>query len=202
MPAIVREFGIQPYVSMADKMRRFTEDRTDDTLDEIWVLEHYPVYTLGLNGKMEHLLNPNLIPVINTDRGGQITYHGPGQLVVYPLLDLKRLKLDLRQLVTILEDSMIVTLAKLGITAVSKPKAPGVYVSEKKIGSIGIRIKQKGCYHGLSLNNNMDLTPFDHINTCGFKDLQVTQIKDFEVNISIEELGKIVIDSIKSTLSL
>jgi len=192
---------MQPYEPIWREMQGFTEGRTPETNDEIWVLEHLPVYTLGLNGKHEHLLNPGDIPVIQSDRGGQVTYHGPGQLIVYTLLDIKRRKLGIRQLVTLLEQSMVTTLAQFGITAIANPQAPGVYVGGKKIGSIGIRIKNNASYHGISFNNNMDLTSFNHINTCGFKDLQVTQLADFGVNISTSELAIPVVQAINSTLT-
>ena len=200
MPAIIRELGLQPYEAIWKDMQQFTQERTNDTSDEIWVLEHLPVYTLGLNGKQEHLLNPGNIPVIQCDRGGQVTYHGPGQLIVYTLLDIKRLELGIRQLVTLLEQSMITALAQFGLTAVAKPEAPGVYVNGKKIGSIGIRIKKNCSYHGISLNNNLDLTPFDHINTCGFKDLQVTQLADFGISISTADLAIPVVNAINASL--
>mgnify|MGYP001501969138 CR=1 FL=1 len=197
---IIRNLGLQPYETIWRAMQQFTQERTEETPDEIWVLEHLPVYTLGLNGKPEHLLNPGLIPIIKSDRGGQVTYHGPGQLVVYTLLDIKRLKLGIRQLVTLLEQSMIAALAQFGLAAVAKPEAPGVYVNNKKIGSIGIRIKNNASYHGISLNNNMDLIPFDHINTCGFRDLQVTQLADFGIDISMAELAKPLIKAINASL--
>lgn len=197
---IIRELGLQPYETIWKDMQRFTQERTDETPDEIWILEHLPVYTLGLNGKAEHLLNPGDIPVIHCDRGGQVTYHGPGQLVIYTLLDIKRLKLGIRQLVTLLEQAMITTLAQFDITAVAKPEAPGVYVNDKKIGSIGIRIKKNCSYHGISLNNNMDLTPFDPINTCGFRDLQVTQLADFGISVSTTELAIPVVQALNSAL--
>jgi lipoyl(octanoyl) transferase len=200
MPAIIRKLGLQPYETVWQDMQCFTQDRTSETPDEIWVLEHLPVYTLGLNGKMEHLLNPGEIPVVKSDRGGQVTYHGPGQLVIYTLLDLKRLKLGVRQLVTLLEQAMITVLAQFNVTAFAKPEAPGVYANGKKIGSIGIRIKKNCSYHGISLNNNMDLTPFNHINTCGFKDLQVTQLEDFGITISTTELSIPVINAINASL--
>lgn len=198
---IIRNLGLQPYETIWRAMQQFTQERTEETPDEIWVLEHLPVYTLGLNGKPEHLLNPGLIPIIKSDRGGQVTYHGPGQLVVYTLLDIKRLKLGIRQLVTLLEQSMIAALAQFGLAAVAKPEAPGVYVNNKKIGSIGIRIKNNASYHGISLNNNMDLIPFDHINTCGFRDLQVTQLADFGVSVSTTELAIPVVQAINSALT-
>jgi lipoyl(octanoyl) transferase len=197
---IIREFGLQPYESIWKDMQNFTQKRTDETPDEIWVLEHHPLYTLGLNGKREHLLNTGNIPVIQCDRGGQVTYHGPGQLIIYLLIDIKRLKLGIRPLVTLLEQAMIAALAQFGITATAKPEAPGVYVGDRKIGSIGIRIKNNSSYHGISLNNNMDLTPFNHINTCGFKDLQVTQLADFGVNISNHELSVPIIQAINASL--
>lgn len=201
MSVVIRGLGLQPYETIWRAMQQFTQERIDETTDEIWVLEHLPVYTLGLNGKIEHLLNPGNIPIIQCDRGGQITYHGPGQLVVYTLLDIKRLKLGIRQLVSLLEQSMIAALAQFGLAAVAKPEAPGVYVNNKKIGSIGIRIKNNASYHGISLNNNMDLTPFDHINTCGFRDLQVTQLADFGVSVSTTELAIPVVQAINSALT-
>lgn len=171
-------------------MQAFTLERDKETADEIWIVEHPSVYTLGLSGKREHLLNTEpSIPVVNTDRGGQVTYHGLGQLVVYPLLDIDRLNIGVREMVTILEQAMISTLAQYGIKAVSQPKAPGVYVNDKKIGSIGLRVKKGCCYHGLSINNDMDLTPFDSINTCGFPSLEVTQLADLKVNIKTYELA-------------
>ena len=200
MSVLVRELGLQPYEPIWRDMQRFAQERDEETADEIWVLEHHPVYTLGLNGKPEHLLNPGLIPVIQTDRGGQVTYHGPGQLVVYVLLDIKRLRLGIRQLVTLLEQAMIHTLQQYDINAVAKLEAPGVYVGDKKIGSIGIRIKNNSSYHGLSLNNDMDLTPFDHINPCGFKGLQVAQLADFGVNSTTDELAAMVVKAINAGL--
>jgi lipoyl(octanoyl) transferase len=197
MQFVVRNLGLQPYESIWRDMQQFTLDRTTDTADEIWVVEHYPVYTLGLNGKREHLLEITSIPVINSDRGGQITYHGPGQLIVYLLMDIKRKHIGIRQLVTTLEQSMISALAFYGISASAKANAPGVYVDEKKIGSIGLRIKNNSSYHGLSLNNNMDLSPFDHINTCGYSGLKVTQLVDLGIAIDNAQLAIPVIQSIQ-----
>lgn len=201
MSFIIRELGLQPYTAVWRKMQNFTEQRINSTPDELWILEHQPVYTLGLNGKQEHVLNPGSVAVVQCDRGGQVTYHGPGQLVVYTLIDIKRLELGIRPLVTLLEQAMITALAKYDITAVAKPEAPGVYVNDKKIGSIGIRIKNNCSYHGVSLNNNMDLTPFNHINTCGFKDLQVTQLADFGVSVNTLDLGKAVVQAINTSIS-
>jgi lipoyl(octanoyl) transferase len=197
---VIRSLGLQDYESVWHNMQQFTQNRSHETPDEIWVVEHFPVYTLGLNGKRVHLLNTGNIPVINSDRGGQITYHGPGQLVIYTLLDIKRLNLGIRQLVTILEQAMISTLAQQDITAVSRVDAPGVYVNDKKIGSIGLRIKKNCSYHGLSLNNDMDLRPFDYINTCGYSGLKVTQLSDLGVTISTDQLASSVIQAIATAL--
>ena len=183
-------------------MQQFTQNRSHETPDEIWSVEHFPVYTLGLNGKREHLLNIGNIPVINSDRGGQVTYHGPGQLVIYTLLDIKRLKINIRELVTLLEFAMITTLAEYGIIAVSRADAPGVYVNDKKIGSIGLRIKKNCSYHGLSLNNDMDLRPFDHINTCGYSGLKVTQLADLGVSVSTKQLASSVIQAITTAFPI
>lgn len=201
MPITVRDLGVQPYETTWQAMQRFTLERDAEALDEIWFTEHPAVYTLGLNGKREHLLNTGDIPVVGTDRGGQVTYHGPGQLVVYTLLDIKRLNLGVRQLVTTLEQAMIATLAHYGISAAARPDAPGVYVDGKKIGSIGLRIKKNCSYHGLSLNNNMDLRPFDRINTCGYPGLEVTQLADLGVTAGNAELAAHIIETINTAVS-
>lgn len=181
-------------------MQDYTLARDENSTDEIWIVEHPPVFTQGLNGKPEHLLQVSDIPVVNADRGGQITYHAPGQLVVYTLIDIKRRGLGVRQLVTVIEQAMIVALAQYGLQAAARAEAPGVYIQDKKIGSVGLRIK-KGCsYHGLSLNNNMDLTPFSYINPCGYQGLQVTQLADLGVNIKTNELAIPVVKSIINTL--
>lgn len=198
---IISDLGLQDYTTTWKNMQRYTEERSSDCQDQLWIVEHNPVYTLGLNGKTEHLLNVGNIPVIQSDRGGQATYHGPGQLVIYTLFDIKRLELNIRELVSLLECSMINTLAELGISASAKIDAPGVYVEGKKIGSIGLRIKKNCSYHGLSLNNNMDLKPFDHINTCGYSDLKVTQLSDLGVNIDTDLLANSLVRNITSTLS-
>jgi lipoyl(octanoyl) transferase len=201
MPITLRNLGIQSYESTWQDMQRYTQNRDADSTDEIWITEHPPVYTLGLNGKREHLLNIIDIPIINSDRGGQVTYHGPGQLIIYTLLDIKRLNLGIRSLVTTLEQAMISALAQYGILAVAKTDAPGVYVNDKKIGSIGLRIKKNCSYHGLSINNHMDLGPFDHINTCGYSGLEVTQLANLGVTISNAELAIPVTEAILTALT-
>lgn len=164
-------------------MRQFTDQRNENTADELWLVEHPPVYTQGQAGKAEHLLNPGDIPVIQTDRGGQITYHGPGQLVVYPLLNIRRLGCNVRSLVTALESTVIALLQTYAIKATARTDAPGVYVNGKKIASLGLRIRRGFSYHGVSINVNMDLEPFSYIHPCGYQDLQMTQLKDyFNVN--------------------
>lgn len=159
-------------------MQRFVDQRTVDTPDQIWFLEHPPVYTLGMNGKREHVLAAGDVPVIDIDRGGQVTYHGPGQLVVYPLLDLRRLGIGVRPLVVALENAIIATVADWGIEAVGKRDAPGVYVEGRKLASLGLRIRRGSSYHGLALNVAMDLEPFRRINPCGYPGLEVTQLVD------------------------
>jgi lipoyl(octanoyl) transferase len=197
---IIKNLGLQPYQTTLAQMQQFTALRDESSKDEIWIVEHPPVYTLGLAGKREHLLTATEIPVVNADRGGQITYHGQGQLVIYTLLDINRLKLNSRQLVTLLENAMIAALAQYGIIAQARADAPGVYVQNKKIGSIGLRVKKGYCYHGLSLNNAMDLTPFEMINPCGYAGLQVTQLADFGIHISTQELAVPVISFLLTAL--
>ncbi len=175
---IIRQLGLVPYLPTWEKMRTFTETRTPDTCDEIWFLSHPPVFTQGQAGKPEHLLYPSDIEVVQTDRGGQVTYHGPGQLIVYCLIDLKRKNWGIRRLVTLIETAVIEMLASEGIEAHAKQDAPGVYVGDAKICSLGLRVKRGCSYHGLALNVNMDLKPFNQINPCGYKDLAVCQTKD------------------------
>jgi lipoyl(octanoyl) transferase len=163
-------------------MRYLAEHPKSDREDQLWFLSHKPVYTQGQAGGAEHILNPGAIPVIQIDRGGQVTYHGPGQLVVYLLLNIKRRGIGVRQLVDLIEQSLIATLAEFGVDAQTRAKAPGVYVNDAKIAALGLRIKNGWSYHGLSLNINMDLAPFAGINPCGFENLQVCQLADFKSN--------------------
>lgn len=173
---LIRELGLQPYAPVWQKMQAFTDTRSGDSRDEIWLLQHEPVFTQGQAGKPEHLLNPGDIPVVQVDRGGQVTYHGPGQLIVYLLIDLRRRKLGVRDLVDTIEQSIVAMLADYGIEAYPKPDAPGVYVDEKKICSLGLRIRRGCSFHGLALNLNMDLEPFLRINPCGYAGLEMTQV--------------------------
>lgn len=186
--AIIRHMGVQDYASTLEKMQQFNAERSAETADEIWFLEHPPVFTLGTNGKEEHLLNPENIPLVQSDRGGQVTYHGPGQLVVYVLLDVKRKKMGVRNLVTALENSVIKFLAKHGVQANADPKAPGVYVQGEKIAALGLRIKKGGCYHGLSLNVDIDLSDFDRINPCGYPGMQVTSLQKLGINPGMQQV--------------
>ena len=169
-------------------MHYYTDQRDDQSRDEIWLVEHPPVFTQGQAGKAEHLLMPGDIPVVQSDRGGQVTYHGPGQQVMYVLIDVKRRKLGVRQLVTILEETVIATLAEFGVSARARADAPGVYVGEEKICSLGLRIR-KGCsFHGLALNVAMDLSPFLRINPCGYAGMSMTQLKNFEPEVTTEQV--------------
>jgi lipoyl(octanoyl) transferase len=173
---IIRPLKPCDYMTAWDAMRSFTDTRTENTLDEVWLIEHPPVYTLGQNGKREHILNPGNIPVIPVDRGGQVTYHGPGQLMLYALIDLRRKKIGVRDLVTALEQSVVAMLADYNIIANAKPDAPGVYVNGAKICSLGLRVRRGCSYHGLALNVALDLKPFSGINPCGYTNLTMTQI--------------------------
>ncbi len=199
-PLTVRDLGLRSYKPVFQAMQTFSSARLTSTPDELWLLQHTPVFTQGLNGKPEHLLNPGSIPVIPVDRGGQITYHGPGQLVVYCLLDIKRAGLGVRQLVTLLEQSVVALLATYGIRACARPEAPGVYVNKRKIAALGLRIRRQRCYHGLSLNVDMDLEPFERINPCGYPDLKVTQLKELGVIATLEEVSAQLLEQLASRL--
>lgn len=172
------QLGLADYAPVFEAMKAFNDARSEATEDELWVVEHPPVFTQGLAGKPEHLLIRDDIPVVQIDRGGQITYHGPGQLVVYTLIDFKRRQTSVRHIVSALENSIIATLAEYGIAAAADPERPGVYVGAKKIASLGLRIKNGAVYHGLALNINMDLSPFTHINPCGYAGMEMTQMAD------------------------
>lgn len=182
----LRSLGRREYEPVFAAMRAFTEGRDAATSDELWSVEHPPVFTQGLAGKVEHLLAPGDIPVVQVDRGGQVTYHGPGQVVVYCLLDVRRLGLSVRGLVTILERSVIDLLAAYRIVGRTRPDAPGVYVEDAKVASLGLRLRQGRSYHGLSLNVAMDLEPFTRINPCGYPGLRVTQLRDLGIDLTPE----------------
>ena len=175
---IIRRLGLQDYEPIWKSMRYIAEHPNDKRGDEIWLLSHKPVFTLGQAADRKNILDSGNIPVIDIDRGGQVTYHGPGQLVAYILLDIRKRRMNVRDLVSALESSMVNALSHFGITAQTRPKAPGVYVNEAKIGALGLRIKNGKSYHGLSLNVDMDLAPFSKINPCGFENLEVTQVSD------------------------
>ncbi|EOU2463659.1 lipoyl(octanoyl) transferase LipB [Vibrio navarrensis] len=175
---VVKRLGRQDYSPVWQAMHQFTDQRSEETLDEVWLVEHNPVFTQGQAGKAEHLLNTGDIPVVQSDRGGQVTYHGPGQLVVYFLINLRRKKLGVRDLVTTIENLVINTLKAYNIDSAARPDAPGVYVDGKKICSLGLRIR-KGCsFHGLALNVNMDLSPFLRINPCGYQGMEMIQVSE------------------------
>lgn len=189
---LIRNLGLQPYEPVSRAMHEFTDARDDTTPDEIWLVEHTPVFTQGQAGKAEHVLAPGDIPVIQSDRGGQVTYHGPGQQVMYVLINLKRRKVGVRELVTLLEKTVINTLATQGIQAQARADAPGVYVEGKKICSLGLRIR-KGCsFHGLALNIDMDLAPFMRINPCGYAGMEMTQVSQLASDVEIESIRTIL----------
>lgn len=198
---LVRHLGIQPYEPVSQAMHDFTDMRDDTTPDEIWLVEHMPVFTQGQAGKAEHLLMTGDIPVIQSDRGGQVTYHGPGQQVMYVLLNLKRRKLGVRELVTLLEQTVVNTLAEYGIEGHPRADAPGVYVGESKICSLGLRIR-KGCsFHGLALNINMDLTPFQRINPCGYAGMEMTQMRQWVESATPENIRPVLLKNVLALLN-
>ncbi|HMK14586.1 MAG TPA: lipoyl(octanoyl) transferase LipB [Burkholderiales bacterium] len=192
----VKRLGLVEYLPTWHAMQDFTARRNADTEDELWLLQHLPVYTLGLNGKQEHLPQDSAIQVIKTDRGGQITYHGPGQIIAYLLLDMGRLNIGARGLVRRMEQSVIDLLESYGISAQARIDAPGVYVNGSKIAALGLRIKQGCCYHGLALNVDMDLRPFRAINPCGHPGMQVTQLRDLGVAESLDRVSEKLIEKL------
>ncbi len=187
----------QAYTTILQQMKDFTTSRLADTQDQLWLLEHLPVFTQGQAGKQEHILNPGTIEITQSDRGGQVTYHGPGQLMIYVLWDVKRLGLTVKSLVCLLESFVISLLAKYSITAHCIAGAPGIYVENKKIASLGLRIKKGACYHGISLNVAMDLEPFSRINPCGFKNLEMTQIAAYRSDISLTQVQTDILNIIQ-----
>jgi len=200
MQLIMRDLGRSDYQETLLKMQAFTASRSAQNADELWLTEHDSVYTMGLNRK-DVRLPANNIPLVNVDRGGKITYHGLGQVIIYLLIDLNRRNLKVRQLVNIIENSIIELLANFNITAVAKNDAPGVYVNGKKIASVGLRLKNNCCYHGLSLNVDMDLTPFEAIDPCGYKGLEMTQIKDLGIENTSQQMGEALLKLLQNKLT-
>ena len=180
-PALIvkRLDGLQPYIPLWEEMQKYTDNRGPESPDQIWLLEHSPVFTQGQTGKAEHVLNAGGIPIVKTDRGGQVTYHGPGQLVAYLLIDLRRRKLGVRSIVTRIEQAIINMLQTYGVKAQARADAPGVYIDQAKIASLGLRVRRGCTFHGLALNIDMDLSPFSRINPCGYAGLKMVQLKDF-----------------------
>ncbi|MEI2266932.1 lipoyl(octanoyl) transferase LipB [Erwinia sp. CGal63] len=189
----VRQLGLQPWAPVSQAMHDFTNQRTQETPDELWLVEHPPVFTQGQAGKAEHLLTPGDIPVMQSDRGGQITYHGPGQQVMYVLVNLRRRKTGVRELVTAIEQTVIATLADYGVVAAARADAPGVYVDGKKICSLGLRIRNGCSFHGLALNVAMDLSPFMRINPCGYAGLEMTQLAAFKEGVTLADVQPLLV---------
>ena len=197
---IIRQLGLQEYDLIWKKMQDFTAQRDEATADELWCLQHPPIFTMGLNGKKKHLLNIKDIPVIKIDRGGQVTYHGPGQLIIYTLIDLARLNIGVKELVNIIEKSIIDLLSDYRVDAQGKENAPGVYVADAKIAALGLRIKKNKSYHGLSLNIDMDLTPFQQINPCGYEGLAVTQLADLSTTEKYQDVSERLVSHLSKRL--
>ncbi|MFB1014307.1 MAG: lipoyl(octanoyl) transferase LipB [Alteromonadaceae bacterium] len=190
---IIRKLNTMNYIDVWQAMKKFTDDRNDDTLDELWLVEHPPVFTQGQAGKEEHLLMPGDIEVLKVDRGGQVTYHGPGQQVIYFMINLRRKKIGVRQLVTLIEKSIVAALKDYDINAYAKADAPGVYVDEKKVASLGLRVRKSCSFHGLALNVNMDLSPFLRINPCGYAGLEMVQTADMNGPKDVESAGNALV---------
>ncbi len=197
----IQFLGRQPYEKIVTRMQQFTANRHEKTIDEIWITEHDPVFTLGFNGKIEHIITECDIPVVRTDRGGQVTYHAPGQIVVYLLIDIKRRELGIRNLVRLIEQAIINLLNDYTITAQGDINAPGVYVGNKKIAALGLRVKQKGTYHGLALNVDMDLTPYQYINPCGVTNAEITQLVDFGITDNSTVIANKLVEKITLLLN-
>ncbi len=199
---IVRHLGLRDYEPVWHEMQQFTEQRSKNTADEIWLLEHPPVFTLGLNGKHEHILDAGDIPIIQCDRGGQVTYHGPGQLIAYLLFDLKRRNLGVKQLVNKIEQAIIDLLSDSGIKSQRRDKAPGIYIEDAKIAALGLRVRRGCSYHGLSLNIDMDLEPFTRINPCGYANLKAVQIHDVLPDSTIGDTSTALLKQLEKQFGL
>lgn len=190
MDIITKKLGLQPYLSCWEAMRLYTENRDADSEDQLWLVEHPPIFTQGIGGKAEHILAPGDIPVVQIDRGGQVTYHAPGQAVMYLLLDIKRAGIGIRALVSAIENSVIELLKNYGITGTARADAPGVYINGDKIASLGLKIRRGCTYHGASLNVNLDLAPFSRINPCGLVGIRMVRLKDFGVCCNTETIAE------------
>lgn len=201
-PLYVRKLGVVPYSEAWQAMQRFTAQRTQATPDEIWLLEHPPVFTQGQAGRAEHILAPGNIPVVQVDRGGQVTYHGPGQLMAYLLVDIARKKMGVRQLVSAIEQALVEALREWGIDAAPRPDAPGVYVGAAKIASLGLRIRRGCSFHGLALNIAMDMEPFSRINPCGYAGLPMTEVRAFSADARLDSVADDLLVSLCRQLSL
>lgn len=199
-PILIRQLGHCDYLPTWQAMQEFTNQRSDSNSDEIWLVEHPPVFTVGLNGKPEHLLNPGDIPVINVDRGGQVTYHGPGQLMAYLLVDLRRRHWGVRHLVNAMEQAVIALLAEHGISAKARPDAPGVYVDDAKVAALGLRVRRGCSYHGLCLNIDMDLSPYARINPCGYQGQAVTQLRDLDIKLNMQQTSEVLLKALAHQL--
>ena len=193
--------GLQPYEKVWHSMQAFTDQRDEQTEDVLWVLQHEPVFTQGQAGKAEHVLAPGDIPVVNVDRGGQVTYHGPGQLVIYLMIDIARLGIGPRELVSRIEQALVDMLALYDIEAAPKKDAPGVYVAEDKIASLGLRIRNGRSFHGLSLNVDMDLEPFGRINPCGYEELKMIQLSDFRSDVAVERAAGCLVNELQKVFA-
>lgn len=200
---VVRQLGVRPYEPVFEAMKAYTDQRDDTTADEVWLVQHPPVFTQGQAGDAEHVLMPGDIPVVQVDRGGQVTYHGPGQIVAYPMISLRRRGMGVRELVSGIEDSLVATLKAFGIEAFAKPDAPGVYTAEdEKIASLGLRVRRGSSYHGLALNVDMDLEPFDRINPCGYQGLRMVHMRDHSA-VSVADIAEVesrLMDQLTRTL--
>lgn len=197
---IIKDLGLVDYSSSCNAMQAFTANRDSKTPDELWLLEHYPVFTQGTNGQDEHLLDLGQIPLVQSDRGGQVTYHGPGQLIAYTLFDLKRLGFGVREMVSRLEDSVIAILNDQNIEAYSDSEAPGVYIAGDKLASLGLRVKHGACYHGISINVDMDLSPFLSINPCGYQGMRMTDMKSLGCKISMNQMKQHFVTALTAQL--
>jgi lipoyl(octanoyl) transferase len=200
LPLKVLHLGLVDYQQTFDAMRDFTANRDETTPDEIWLLQHPPIFTQGRNGRAEHLLDSGDIPLVQIDRGGQVTYHGPGQLIAYLLLDIKRRRMGVRQLVTVMEEAVIALLAEYGLSGFSRPEAPGVYVGSAKVAALGLRVTRGCSYHGLSLNVDMDLSPFERINPCGQPGMTVTDLRSLGVAEGVDQVSNRLLQQLQHSL--